>query len=382
MSVGRQCSVDEMGPDANSGRTLVGPESVPATGLVTPYEAPPLVGSTLAVSAGAVTTTPHKRSHAQTWLAAGMESPAVVDVVMPDESTQPVLMPVASPVQVHDHELHNLDSQKLLQIARELGFPTQTPPPSRSILMENIHFLQRLNSCSKQELIREALAHGVTINAEDTKEVISKTMIDVVFQAQPASPGLSTTDLGGTSSSMPCHESISANTYTACPTATGVWETPFERLVPPPGLESIQPAVPFARSARERSDEDLVAAVQRINTAMPTDFVRILDIQPGEDVKEKAGKNFRQLMKLLHPDKRTPMAEERAGGRSACEEAMSRVRTALEVLTQNAQAPFRWAQPPMPPRPPPPPGPPGRSGPRPLPPPAPHYIERRLIFCE
>merc|ERR1719277_1238007 len=44
-------------------------------------------------------------------------------------------------------------------------------------------------------------------------------------------------------------------------------------------------------------------------------------------------------MRLLHPDKRLPDVEARAGGRSACDEAMRRVQAALEAAKQEAGSP-------------------------------------------
>ncbi|CAE7408414.1 unnamed protein product, partial [Symbiodinium sp. CCMP2592] len=46
---------------------------------------------------------------------------------------------------------------------------------------------------------------------------------------------------------------------------------------------------------------------------------------------------YRQIMRLLHPDKRSAEAEASAGGRVACEEAFQRVQIALEAAKKEIE---------------------------------------------
>jgi len=82
--------------------------------------------------------------------------------------------------------------------------------------------------------------------------------------------------------------------------------------------------------------ELLVAEVQRIRAAgVSDDYRRVLDLHPGEcwDLPSIQSR-YRNLMRLLHPDKRGIAAEARAGGRECCDEAITILQRAVEQAKQ------------------------------------------------
>ena len=91
------------------------------------------------------------------------------------------------------------------------------------------------------------------------------------------------------------------------------------------------PPAPFEASAqaRTRLDESLAKEVRRIQGAR--DFTELLGFADGEQRSWKAAESkYRQLMRLLHPDKRTEQGEARAGGKAECVEAYNKVQDALQ----------------------------------------------------
>ena len=66
---------------------------------------------------------------------------------------------------------------------------------------------------------------------------------------------------------------------------------------------------------------------------------------PGKGAAQAPTK-YRQLMKILHPDKRSESAEALAGGREACSQAFERVQSASEQ--SKGKDPSVWTPPPQP----------------------------------
>lgn len=97
-------------------------------------------------------------------------------------------------------------------------------------------------------------------------------------------------------------------------------------------------AVPAAAPPPRNNDEDLAAEVARISAERPWNWRGILGIQHGEEACHD--RRYRQLMKVLHPDKRTESGELLAGGREQCDDAIRIVQCALEM----AKTAPRYAQ--------------------------------------
>merc|ERR1711956_59288 len=94
--------------------------------------------------------------------------------------------------------------------------------------------------------------------------------------------------------------------------------------------------VPREFRRREPEEELLVAEVQRIRAAgISDDYRRVLDLHPGEcwDLSTIQSR-YRNLMRLLHPDKRGIAAEALAGGRECCDEAIAILQRAVEQAKQ------------------------------------------------
>ena len=82
---------------------------------------------------------------------------------------------------------------------------------------------------------------------------------------------------------------------------------------------------------QQQADIDLAYEVQRILNIDPRSHSTVLDLPPGAPLTQAQTK-YRQLMRVLHPDKRTQMGEHLAGGSDACAEAVRRVQQAMEAL--------------------------------------------------
>ena len=78
-------------------------------------------------------------------------------------------------------------------------------------------------------------------------------------------------------------------------------------------------------------NDKLAVEVQRINSLDPTNWRGILGMSEGEDVAYASTK-YRQLMKILHPDKRSDNATTLAGGDEMCNQAFARVQAASDQL--------------------------------------------------
>lgn len=98
-------------------------------------------------------------------------------------------------------------------------------------------------------------------------------------------------------------------------------------------------------------DADRVTSeVRRIRDVGSSDYRRVLDLHPAESWDIQAVQSrYRQLMRLLHPDKRSKVAEARAGGREVCDEAVGLLLGALQSAKQelgagSEQDPQRLAQ--------------------------------------
>lgn len=119
--------------------------------------------------------------------------------------------------------------------------------------------------------------------------------------------------------------------------------TPLPSAAWRPTPQPTAPVMPGRRPPLRRmptsEEQALVDEVSRIRSTSSADFRRVLDLQREEYGDPQAIQSrYRQLMRLLHPDKRGAEAEERAGGREACDEAISKLQDALESAKQAATA--------------------------------------------
>ena len=71
--------------------------------------------------------------------------------------------------------------------------------------------------------------------------------------------------------------------------------------------------------------------VRRLNAADATDVEAVLGL-PKESSKEQFRRQYHKLSLLLHPDKRAPSDDSRAGGREACDSAYQILRTVWERI--------------------------------------------------
>lgn len=84
----------------------------------------------------------------------------------------------------------------------------------------------------------------------------------------------------------------------------------------------------------------LAAEVRRIRLCVgaPNQHRQVLGLEPPYCWNlQLVQSRYRQLMRLLHPDKRSKAAEALAGGHSACDEAVSLVQAALQKAKQEVQ---------------------------------------------
>lgn len=114
-----------------------------------------------------------------------------------------------------------------------------------------------------------------------------------------------------------------------------------------PADSSSPPASPFVQSPApvepkriesKPVDERVAAEVQRIRSIGIGDYRRILELQPSESHDLQAVQTkYRQLMRLLHPDKRSAQGELRAGGRDVCDDAVRIVQHALKTAKDDLE---------------------------------------------
>lgn len=96
-------------------------------------------------------------------------------------------------------------------------------------------------------------------------------------------------------------------------------------------------ARPLARrGVLKPEDERFVAEVQRVRcVGVGGDYRRLFNLQPDESFDLPAVQTrYRQMMRLLHPDKRSAESEAQAGGREVCDEAIRLAQSALETAKQ------------------------------------------------
>lgn len=93
-------------------------------------------------------------------------------------------------------------------------------------------------------------------------------------------------------------------------------------------------------AATALEDTGLMAQVARIQRVAGNDFRAILGLGPlGQSLElQTVQSNYRQLMRLLHPDKRNQAAESAAGGKEVCDDAMERVQKALLSAKKEIEA--------------------------------------------
>lgn len=93
-----------------------------------------------------------------------------------------------------------------------------------------------------------------------------------------------------------------------------------------------------ASPASTDREETLASEVSRISRAPADDVREILGLGCDMELELPVVQSrYRQIMRLLHPDKRSAEAEASAGGRVACEEAFQRVQIALEAAKKEIE---------------------------------------------
>ncbi|CAJ1354135.1 unnamed protein product [Effrenium voratum] len=87
---------------------------------------------------------------------------------------------------------------------------------------------------------------------------------------------------------------------------------------------------------RMPEEQTLASEVSRIRAAAVDDYREILGLSPEGDLELPAAQSrYRQIMRLLHPDKRG--AATAAVGEAACDEALERVQQALQGLKKELE---------------------------------------------
>jgi len=96
------------------------------------------------------------------------------------------------------------------------------------------------------------------------------------------------------------------------------------------------PAAAAGATSTSRGDEErVVAEVRRIRGVGSSNYRRLFELQPSESFDlQVVQTRYRQLMRLLHPDKRSALGEAQAGGREVCDEAIRLAQRALETARQ------------------------------------------------
>jgi len=109
-----------------------------------------------------------------------------------------------------------------------------------------------------------------------------------------------------------------------------------EGRAPSPQRPQNSSAVP-APSLQRLDEDSFVTEVMRIVRCPVSDPRQVLGLQPADRRDLQAVQSrYRQLMRLLHPDKRKAEEEIRAGGREVCDEAVRRVQEAHEAVRRVA----------------------------------------------
>lgn len=212
--------------------------------------------------------------------------------------------------------LHRKTNEELQDIARDMGMP-DVDSLKRVHLTSNIEEARKWQALTLEELQNKARTLGVTFSQGETKASLLKTVIMQVYDktATPSAPSGTTTGSSPTSGSPAAASSTTAATP-AEPTVAAPVAAPLPKV-----NERLPRDLP--------PDEALAAEVRRINACRDSDYRSILELDKAANV-DTAKSHYRQIMRLLHPDKRTSVGEELAGGKDPCDQAMQKVQASLK----------------------------------------------------
>merc|ERR1712110_732052 len=86
------------------------------------------------------------------------------------------------------------------------------------------------------------------------------------------------------------------------------------------------------------ADDLLASEVRRIMSVAQQNHKAVLGFANTEQISSANAKSrYRQLMKVLHPDKRSAVGEAHCGGKEVCDKAMDRVQKAEQALIHGKQ---------------------------------------------
>ena len=217
-------------------------------------------------------------------------------------------------------ELHKMMPDELMAFARKKGLPN-VDRMDRDNLMEFIREVVKWESMEKSKLVQVADTHGYSVMHGGSRDALLKSIISQAWGRETWERERRETE---PTSNSPSADSLPA---AAAPPRPQPSVGPTVGLLSPPAADSPSPKV-----ADEESRAAALAA--EVNRIMKVKGDRqVLGFLRGEPMTLKLAKTrYRQLMLLLHPDKRTAAGVEKARGLQACEKAMERVQEAHRNL--------------------------------------------------
>jgi len=304
--------------------------------------------------------------------------------------------------------LHKLKTEDLKSIALEEGQALTAKiidDWTREHLTSNIRIMQRWKLMDVAKLKVEAQLQGIQRLPSEEREEITRLLEEQCFGLPGTAPR---------AASMPPQPSMQTCSATA-PASSSLRSSP--QVVS--GTQSASTQAQQAPS-KEHTSEDFAQEVKRINYVSDAGSdMQALGLDPADKPSSALVKRrYKELMLVLHPDKRKAEGERLAGGKQVCDRAFQRIQKVKENLDNQQKLhvsdvpswmpaysaqPMRprtaaspqpastpAAPPPQPrpapsgapdrlPSPPPPPGPPPADLVRPMPPPAPHCSIRFMI---
>lgn len=255
---------------------------------------------------------------------------------------------------------HKCTTDQLRKRALGLGIP-DAQTLTRDDLQHKINLVNSFYEKSIDDLKKLATVHDVFFSATDSHQLLVNRLIGKMFGAETQAPSASAAPHVP---QQPSHAMASeqreptikpwaipgvvnggsvgsSKTSSTLPRAAPQGQ-PIQQSHPAPALTRLapQPLQPAAsgkdHDELERGlaqDRELAQEVRRIRTAGALNYEAVLGLNHRDSTGNAVVTQYRQLMRILHPDKRRPSGESQAGGREACEEALTRVRDAYERLT-------------------------------------------------
>lgn len=214
-----------------------------------------------------------------------------------------------------DVQLHKYATTQLQRAANKIG----VVGGNRTELMDNIRLVLHWRRLPPDE--QRTMAKVLGVNPQSQGDPIEQ-LVAHFWPKEPAKPAAQPAP----QQAAPAQTSPPSSPP-AAPTPRSPPSVPDAPLNAPLRLErtcsSTSPPVP-----ETHSDDELVAEVRRILQLQPKDHMGVLNL--SEQSLSAANSRYRQLMRLLHPDKRTADAVHRAGGKERCDQAMARVQEAVK----------------------------------------------------